>query len=256
MATLITTRYYLKRALTNPMDLALILLLPVAVIFLQVAINADFMETELGMTFLYQGYNLLNTTMVLVIMLMFIFMSGAYAGEFIFVDLRSANRWRLNAAPVPSSTYVFGAIITGTITGCITAIFVLGIGYFFFNIYLGNLLIIILITVLISLMSQFIGIIIALFAKSRGAINGISVGISFLFASMIGGFFVTIPTPQFFRDWILPMGVAIRALRASTLSPEDLGYTTADAFVSVGVLVATTVILAIATLIIARRRPA
>jgi len=258
MSAIITTRHYLKRALTSPIELALMLVLPMAIIALQLAIMAD-IETIMGFPLMYQGYNLLNTNVVMMVMLMFVFMSGGYAGEYLFLDLRSANRWRLNAAPVASAAYVFGTIATGTILGCISATLILVVGHIFFNVYVGSLIVIIPVVVLSALMSQFIGIIVALFAKSRGAINGITVGISFLMSAMLGAFFVNIPAPEFVRNWILPMGVAARAIRADTLTPagfREIDYSMTDSFVSLGIMVGMTVLFAAVTLILARRRPA
>ena len=255
MMAFVTLRHYLKRAFTNPVEIALMTLLPVGIIFLNVSVNASFMETETGLTFLWEGYNILNTNVVMNILVMFMFMSGAYAGEYYFRDLRRDNRWRINAAPVAKANFVAGAIGAGVIFSFTTAMLVLVIGYFFFDVYLGNLHVIIPVVVLVALMSQFIGIIIALFAKKRGAIDGISMALSFAMAALIGMFFVAIPAPTFVREHVIPMGVALRAINATSLQGQFQGMGMRDSLQSIAVLAGITVILGVATLIIARRRP-
>jgi len=254
MMAFVTLRHYLKRAFTNPVEIALMTLLPVGIIFLNVAVNASFMETELGMTFLWQGYNIINTNVVMNILVMFMFMSGAYSGEYYFRDLRRDNRWRLNAAPVAKSIFVGGAIGAGVIFSFTTVIFVMAIGYFFFNIYLGNLVIIVIVILLVILMSQFIGIIVALFANTAGAVNGIMIALSFAMSSMIGAFLIPIPMPEFVRDYIIPYGVALRAVVISGRGPGVMDYGMVDAIPYIGILLGMTVVSGIAALVIARRR--
>jgi len=256
MMAFVTFKHYLKRAITNPIEIALMTLLPVGIIFLNVAVNANFMETELGLTFMWQGYNILNTNVVMNTIIMFMFMSGAYSGEYYFRDLRRDNRWRLNATPVASSVFIFGAIGASVIFSLITAMLVIVIGYFFFSIYIGNIIVIATVIVLVILMSQFIGIIVALFAKTSGAINGIMIALSFAMASMAEAFFIPIPMPEFVRNYILPYGVALRAVLISGHGPNFVDNVASDAIPYIIILVGMTVVFGIAALIIARRRPA
>jgi len=256
MTAFITLKHYLKRASTKPIEIALMTLLPVGIIFLNVAVNQNFMASEEGMQFLWQGYNLVNTGVVTNIMVMFMFMSGAYAGEYYYYDLRSVNRWRLNATPVATANFVFGAISGGFIFSSLTGGLILTMGYFFFDMYMGNLIIIVLVLLLVVLMSQFIGIIVAIFAKGKGSIDGIMIALSFAMASMVGAFLIPIPMPDFVRDYILPYGVALRATVVSRPTAQALNYDLRDAIPYLAILVGMTIVFGIAALILARRRPA
>jgi len=256
MTAFITLKHYLKRAFMKPVEVALMTLLPVGIIFLNVSVNQNFMASEEGMQFLWQGYNLINTGVVTNIMVMFMFMSGAYAGEYYFYDLRSVNRWRLNATPVATANFIFGAISGGFIFSSLTGGLILAMGYFFFDMYLGNLIVVLLVLFLVVLMSQFIGIIVAVFANGKGSIDGIMIALSFAMASMVGAFLIPIPMPDFVRDYILPYGVALRAIFVSRPTAMALDYSLSDAIPYLAILAGMTVAFGVAALVIARRRPA
>ena len=256
MTAFITLRHYLKRAFAKPVEIALMTLLPVGIMVLNIAINADFMAGEDGAQFLWNGYNLLNTGVVTNIMIMFMFMSGAYAGEYYFMDMRGVNRWRLNATPVATANFIFGAISGGFIFSTLTGGLILAVGYFFFDMYFGNLVVLVAVLLLSVLMSQFIGIIIATFAKSKGGIDGIMIALSFAMASMIGAFLIPIPMPDFVRNYIIPYGVAFRATVVSRPSPMEDSFGLSYAIPYLAILVGMTVVSGTVALVMARRQTA
>ncbi|MCL2841508.1 MAG: ABC transporter permease [Defluviitaleaceae bacterium] len=254
MNFLITTKHYLKRFFTNPLEVALMTLLPAGIIFINILVF-DNIANEAGADNMYNSYNLAATAITMMILFMFQLMSGVYAGQSIFVDLRQDRRWRLMAAPVPMSTYVFGAIAASMIFSLTTAALILGVSFFAFNIFLGNIAIVVVAVFLIALMSQFIGIIISFFAKSKGAIDGIVMAISFTMSAMVGGFLINIPVPQFIRENIIPTGVAFRAVGVYDPINTIAGYRMNDSLIAIGILIGMTFLLGIVTLVIARRRP-
>ena len=250
------TMHYLKRAFSKPIEIALMTLLPVGIIVINVVMNLHII-TDVGGEYMYGGYNIMATIITILIVLMFQMMSGAYSGEYIFMDMRCDTRWRLRAAPVSPSVIVFGAIAASVIFSLLTACFVFLVTYFAFNVYLGNLVIIAPVVILTALTSQFIGIIIAMFVKTVGSINGIMIVLSFAMSALIGGFMINIPAPEFIRHHIIPTGVAFRAIATSSLTPIHGGnYTVNDSLVSLVILVGMSAFFGIATLMIARRRPA
>ena len=257
MTAFIIIKHYLKRAFMNQVEIALMTLLPVGIIVLTMFLNMEFMTGEEGAQFLWNGYDLINTGNVHNIMVMFMFMSGAYAGEWYFKDMRGVNRWRLNATPVASFKFLLGAISGGFLFSSLTGGFVLAVGYFFMDMYLGNLAVVIAVLFLIVLMSQFIGICVAVFAKTTGAINGVMMALSFAMASMAGAFFIPIPMPQFVVRYILPYGVSLFALRGGGQPITDVvGSGFSDSLLHLGILTGMTVVSGIAALILVRRRPA
>jgi len=255
MTALITLRHYLKRAFVKPVEVALMTLLPAGIIFLNVAVNDNVLTSEETLAFMYQGFNMLNTGIVLNIIVMFMFMSGAYAGEYYFYDMRSVNRWRLNATPVAAANFIIGAIGAGVLFSSFTAALVIGFGYFVFNMFMGNIVIIVIVVFLITLMSQFIGIIVSIFANGKGSIDAIMIVLSFAMASMVGAFLIPIPMPEFVTNHILPYGVALRALTVSRPTAMRDYYSNVDAIPYIAILLGMTVIFALAALVLARRRP-
>jgi len=257
MTNFIIIKHYLKRAFMNPVEIALMTLLPVGIIVLTMFLNMEFMSGEEGAEFLWQGYDLVSTGNIHNILVMFMFMSGAYAGGWYFRDLRSVNRWRLNATPVAPFSFLLGAISGGFIFSVSTAALILVVGYFFMNMYLGNLFVVVIVVFLIVLMSQFIGICVAVFVKSVGAVDGIMMALSFAMASMAGAFFVPIPMPQFVVRYILPYGVSLFAMRGSGQPITDaIGSGFGDSLLHIGILAGMTLISGIVAFILLRRRPA
>lgn len=253
MMYLTATKHYLKRALSVPIEIALMTLLPIGIIVINIVMNLQIVEDAGGET-IYGNYDVMATAITFFIVLMFQVMSGAYSGEYVFEDLRNTNRWRLKAAPVSPSVFVFGAIVASLIFSFLSAALVLAVGYIFFSVYLGNILTIVPVIILLSLIGQFMGIIVALFVSKKGAINGIIIVLSFVMSALAGQFMVNIPIPSFIRDHLLPTGVAFRAITTSSVTPLQPSGAS-DSLFYIAILAVMAVILGIATLIIARRRP-
>jgi len=264
---LLTIKHYLKRSFNKPIELALMTLLPTGIIAINVLMNLHIMDTQ-GFETMYENYDITATAITMMIMLMFQFMSGVYTGEYIFEDIRGVNRWRLGAAPVSTAVFVVGAITASMVFSLFTAAFVLTVGYFFFDIYLGNIGIIAAITFLAALMSQFWGIIIALFVKAKKSIDGITIVISFAMSAMVGGFFVNVPVPAFIQNYIVPTGVALRGIWATSVYPlrrynfdrDAYGYIITDyslldinaSLISIAILAGITIIFGILAFAIAK----
>jgi hypothetical protein len=233
-------------------------LLPTGIIALLVTMNIHIMDVE-GFEYMYGNYNIAATQITMMIMLMFQFMSGVYSGEYIFEDMRCDRRWRLRAAPVSAASYVFGAIAASMIFTLFSAAFILTVGFFVFDVYLGNIAVIAAVTFFSALMAQFIGIIIAYFVAKKRSIDGITIVLSFAMSSMVGGFFINIPIPVFVQDYIVPTGIALRAVFATSAEPLTRIWRAEvlepiDSIIGIGILAGIVVALGIATLIIARRK--
>ncbi|MCL2227719.1 MAG: ABC transporter permease [Oscillospiraceae bacterium] len=251
---LLTTRYYLKRAFTNPLQVALMTLLPAVIVFINVAMNINIIAYE-GGYFMFEGYDIMATVITMFVMLMFQAMSGVYAGEFVFQDFKEANRWRLRAAPVSSGVFVTGAVVASTIFSFVTALIILGISFIAYDIYLGNLAVILATVFFLALWAQFVGIIIAMFVKKKGAIDGITIALSFAMSIMAGGFMFNVPMPQFARDFIIPTGVAIRAVTSTNILQREIGDTgMAESLTSIAILAGMAIVFGVAAFALARRR--
>jgi len=258
MTTLITIKYYLKRAFASPLQLALMVGLPAVIIFLNVSVNMNIISTADGTPY-FQGYNIEATMITMFVLLMFQAMSGVYAGEFVFRDFREADRWRLRAAPVSSSTFVIGALAASLIFSMVSAVLVLGITYFAFDIYLGNIAIVLASVFFLSLWAQFVGIIIAFFVKKRGSIDGLTIALSFAMSSLTGTFLIAIPLPQFVQDFLIPTGVAVNAVMSTNVITEVAenwrwGNSMEDSLIALGVLAGMAMLFGIIALIVAKRR--
>jgi len=254
MSTLITTKYYLKRAFTSPLQVALMTLLPAVIVFINVEMNVSIIAGGDGF-YMFGDYNIAATVITMFVMLLFQAMSGVYSGDFVFQDFVEANRWRLRAAPVSSSTFVIGAIAASSIFSFTSALIVLGISFIAYDVYYGNIAVILATVFLLGLWSQFVGIIIAMFVKKKGAIDGIIMALSFAMSILAGGFMINIPMPHFVRENIIPTGVAIRAVVSTNIFEREVSGTgMADSLTSIAILAGMTAAFGIAALVIARRR--
>ncbi|MCL1878317.1 MAG: hypothetical protein FWF80_05630, partial [Defluviitaleaceae bacterium] len=123
--------HYLKRSVFDPIGLLIFIFMPVALVFLNVEINVIDLEDVVRQN--------VATNVVMSIMLMFQVMAGSYICEYVCHDLRSETRWRLLAAPVSLNKYLFSAMAASLLFSLITGALVLVLGYFVYDIYMGNI---------------------------------------------------------------------------------------------------------------------
>ncbi|MCL1845660.1 MAG: ABC transporter permease [Defluviitaleaceae bacterium] len=249
--------HYLRRASLDPIGLLIFILLPVALVFLNVEINVATSHEIRGQA--------VATNVVLMIMLMFQLMSGSYISEYICLDLKGATRWRLLAAPVSLNKYLFSAMFASLFFSLLTGAIVLTLGYFIYDVYMGNIVIIIAAMLLTALFGQFLGIILALLVDKSGTCTAVHLGISwgiFILSGFFGG--ITLPVVgDVFTTYGTPFSAAIRAVMHSGVGLAVFeggefvyaSFDNADAILSLGVLAGFVAVTGVAAVIIGRRRP-
>ena len=260
---MITLKHYIHRAFLDKIGLGIYVLVPVALIVVIHLINQALIE---GTYHHIDGYDFIASEVVLFQMLLFQFLGGMFIIDYIFIDLKSARRWRLLAAPVSFNRFIFSALAASMLFMLISGLAILAFGFFFMNIYLGNLPIIIGLMLLVGLMSQFISIIASLLIKSKGAAEGTGMAVYWVFIIASGNFMgISLGIPDFINENINPFNLTLSAVRytwpafdvprGGDLSNFVNVHDLTAAFANMGILAAWVVVLGIAIIIIGRRRP-
>jgi len=260
---LLITKYYLKRAFSRPLDVALMTLLPVGIIVVNVMLNMNIINLGGGDTgdMYFQGFNIEATVLTMFILVMFQTMSGVYAGEFVFTDFRDVNKWRRRALPVPSWSFTFAAVAASVLFSFATAVFILVVMHFGFSIYLGNWFIVLPLVFLVGLWAQFIGIIVAMFVSKKSVIDGVTIILGFVLSSLSGTFLIAVPIPAVVRDFVIPTGVAVRGIVSTNIITTVeggvswmWGDTMTDSLMAIGIMVAHVIVAAIVAVVLMRRK--
>lgn len=254
--------HYLKRAATEPLTLVIFLLLPVAVITFQVIIMDSVTE---GYYHIVQGYDVQSTGFIIIIMLLFQIMCGTYTSDFVFWDFKSDRRWRLLATPISLNKYLFSAVAAGMLATLVSGFIILAVGYFAFNMYLGNIGMILAVMLVIALFSHLLGLFLSLFCKKRGTVDALIQLIAWGMIILSGYFLISIDLPlvgDFFSTYGTPYVAAISAIFESmSVYEPEIGEAIiirgdmSQAFLYFGILAGMTAVMAVATIIAVRRRP-
>jgi len=144
----------------------------------------------------------------------------------------------------------FANIVFSVISGS----FILAVGYIFFNAHYPNLLVIFALLIILSVLSSFMGMLIAMFTPKKGAAEAIVMAITWgmvIPAGLFGAVNLGSALDRFF-NYITPYAQALRAANHT-----GFGYNNYDMRVvafNLLTLVGTTVVLGIITAIVSRRR--
>jgi ABC-type multidrug transport system permease subunit len=201
----------------------------------------------------YGGYNPSITANTLMNMLIFVFISGSYLSDYIHLDLRSDRRWRMLAAPVSINQYVFSAMAAGMVFSFTSGLFVLGVSWLMFDVYFGNIGFVLLTLFVMTVLAQFIGMLLGLLAKNRSQSEALQHAIIWPMIILSGAFGnFNIPVIGDLFQNFSPFIVATRGIMYSTsIFNPDMGM----AWRYLGILAGTAAILGIASVIAGRRKP-
>jgi len=241
--SLLIFRHYFRRALIDPLGLIMLTVVPIALILLNVYVFSANAEIEL-----INGYCAMATGNTIMIMVMFQFFGGMYINEWIHEDFRGAQRWRLFSAPVSQGKFVFSAAIASWLITITQGLLLIAFSTLVLNAYWGNFLFWIPAILAISLISQLMYIIIALFTKTKRSAEAVGHGLTFGMALLGGIMFIQI---DFLERIPTPMSTAIRAIGySSSMFDHDMGIATTNLLILTGFLV----VFAAAAVISGRRR--
>jgi len=250
-----TIKHYFKRVFTQPINILIFVLLPVGIVIVNNAIMVINPEIEAEVLNIA---GMQTTFISSIIMVMFAFFGSAVAYDLLYDDLRSPHRWRLLAAPVSVSKYVFANIVVCMVFSLITSALIFVASVIIFNAYIPNLLVFGLIIFLFTLFAQLLGMIMFLLIPKKGTAEAIMQGIVWSTSILGGNMFGMIDLGRvgnFIFQRATPNILALNALTVNIFG--DFGSVIFDrgslasniAFLGVYVVVA-----AIVLVIVARRR--
>jgi ABC-type transport system involved in cytochrome c biogenesis permease component len=176
-------KHYIKVALAEKENL-LMIILPLAFIILNGVINGD--------TELVDGFNPVMTAVAPMFMLSFQFFGCAWIADYLHRDFKGPVHWRLHAAPIDQRIYFAAIGAASWIFNLLTGGLIIAVTALFFNADWGNYGIVFLVLLLVSLMSQFIGLLMFYLVKDYSMINTIMYIIGFGMMLFSGVLFIPI----------------------------------------------------------------
>jgi len=254
---IIIFKHYFKRALSNLVDMALVLGIPLGFIILQgtIADGLTIQALELG------GYNIGASVNAINMILGFQFFGTWLVFHFLFQDLRSNMRFRLGASPWSITKFIAPAVTAGWIYSVVAGVIVTGISSLIFPMYWGNFFIFIIVFLLTSIIGSLICILLFFFAKDLSTATTLHYVICFGFMGLSMLWF-NIP----FEDGLFytiaansnPLTIGTRAILHTWSFSDVLGlgieYNAGQAFLNIIVLVAIAFVLSAIAVIAGRRR--
>jgi len=245
-------KHYVKRSLSNLVDMALVLGIPLGFILLQGSITSDLID----------GYNLGASINGINMILGFQFFGTWLVFQFLFQDLKSDMRFRLGASPWSITKFVAPAVTAGWIYSIVAGLIVIGVASLIFPMYWGNLLVFAIVFLLTSIIGSLICILLFFFAKDLSTASTLHYVICFGFMGLSMLWF-NIP----FEDGIIltiasysnPLTIGTRAMLHTWSYAGELGFlrlenSMGQAFFNIIILAAVSFVLVVIAVVTGRRR--
>ena len=240
----------LRRTTREPIGFLIFILLPTVLLILNNTINAALVDPTENIV---NGYNMSATTVGLVMMVLFMSIGGTIIMDYFYNDLCGAMRWRVAAAPISIGAYVFAMLLASVIYAMMMGFLIMTISYVFFNAYLHNVWVLLAVMLVLAILWQMVGMILAMLCTKRRIAEAI-VGTIVVLMTFVGDLATNIfnvgRVGVFIWGYATPFAMAIRAVQYSGFVENDMNV----ALFNLGMLVAITVVLAIAVFALGRRR--
>ena len=256
--------HYFKRILTEPIGILIYIGLPMVLVILNVVLNVGIMETPDAQVI--NGYSMIATGIMTIIMVMFQFMGGALIVDYYYRDFKTDQRWRLLASPMPLSRFLFASMLACVTFSILSGGLIIAVSAIFLDAYLHNPFILIAVLVVMALFAQVFGILVSLLGLKKSTAEAITTLFSFAMVIPAGHMFVNFRMGEvgdFIFGRATPYAQAVNAILYSGSTGGDLfgnlGFDKANAnmnmaLLNVGILLATTIVLGVIAWIVARRR--
>lgn len=254
---LLIFKHYFKRALSNLLDMALVLGIPLGFIILQgtIADGLTIEALQLG------GYNIGASINGINMILGFQFFGTWLVFQFLFQDFKSDMRFRLGASPWNITKFVAPAVIAGWIYSVVMGIIVIIISSLIFPMYWGNLLIFASVFLLTSIIGSLICILLFFFAPNLSTASTLHYVICFGFMGLSMLWF-NIPFEEGLFYTIAansnPLTIGTRAILHGWSFADVLGlglkYDMGQSIISIITLVGISFVLAVVAVFAGRRR--
>lgn len=244
----VSFRHYLRRVSRDPFGLLIFVVLPVVLVYILSFVYSQNTTEQIYV----DGYNLVSTYIAIGMLLMFQLNGGIYLLNCLNHDLIKPMKWRLKASPCHTDTLVFAGTAACLLFTVLQGLLVVAITALFQDAYWGSLWVVIIVIILISIISQLLNMILLLYIRNINTAEYISWFISWIMA-VLGGAMFTLPDNAFFRfmkQYGTPFSLAQSAIRESGF----LGTSSTNMIICLTALLGITVILAIAVILLGRRK--
>ena len=254
--------HYFKRMLREPLAILIYVFLPMVLVILNVVLNVGIFENPDDQ--MLNGYSMMATGIMTIIMVMFQFMGGALIIDYYYRDFRDAKRWRLLASPAPLGKFIFAGMLACVVFSVVSGALIIGVSVIFLDAYMYNPVFLVAVLILMAVFSQLLGLLLSLFGLKKATAETIATVFPFAMVVPAGHMFVNLRLGgalDFFFERVTPYAQALNALLYSSSLGGDLfgnqGFVGADmgmALLNLGTLAATTLAMGIAVAVVARRR--
>ena len=258
-------KHYLLRTVKDPLNLGMLILFPLAMIFV-FTFTATSQIDEVFRTI--NGYCVIATGNLMFNVFFFQYFSGMIVTDFLYNEFRTDMRWRLMATPKSFNSFIFAAIGASIIVSFFNGAVVFVFARFVLNAYFDIVMTSLALIVLATFVTLF-GVMCFLIFPKKGTTTAVIM--VFAFAQMLMLNFNMIPFPEFGEIGpasFLPVVAAARVaeyagdMSVRLINPEIgweagfdmLGYDMRASFTSLGILVGLTVIVGIVVLVLGRKR--
>ena len=206
--------HYFRRTLLDPMWALPQIGLPLAFVIIIVMINTGHIEGE--------ALARVATTNATVLMVLFQFIGGASVAAWIYEDFRSANRWRLHAAPVSRNTYILALAAASCLATIAQGAAVVGVSAAFFGARWDSVWVLAAAMLLSSLTAHMLAMLMLPLTKTKRAAEGLAMASAFLMYAFAGFGFPGINL-DFLPVLPTPLGMGVNAIFYSGVILDDMG---------------------------------
>jgi ABC-2 type transport system permease protein len=180
----------------------------------------------------------------------FQFFGGFYTMEFIKSDLIESTKWRLYSLPYSAHEHAFSIILSTSIFNMLQGLVIIIFTHYVYDVYWGNMVIVMLTLLAISILSQLVFLNCALGIKNYKTAEraGTAYG---LISITLGGVWFTMPDIEilnFIITYINPFSLGVGSTHAVILGNME------EALLNIGILIIEAVIMGVIAIYIGRRK--
>lgn len=248
-------KHYLLRNMKHPLNIGAFIFLPLIISVINIMIIADIPDDAL-----IGGVNIVSTQILFMVIIMFQLFAPSLVYDMFWIDFRSDLRWRLLGTPVSINKFLFSLGASSIVVALLASTILIVFGVIVFDMYLFNIGVTIAVMFILAVFSTFLGMLIAIFSKSKGAAEGICH--IFVWPQVAPVMMLGISHPIVTR--FTPYALAINAIQYSSETfadgmqdinmAFDAGYDMNTVFINIGVLAALTVVTGIVVVVMGKRR--
>jgi ABC-2 type transport system permease protein len=250
--------HYLKRFFRKWSEVALLLAIPIGLVILYSLFDDAFFGVPID---ILPGYNLQATFTLPVMMLGFQFFAGSTLLTYLYPDIRGEMNWRLRATPLSVLSFVVPAFVANWLFTILLGVIIVVVGVLFLNAYVGNLFVLAVVLLLVSMIATLLYMIVFLLVKKSGTANALIYIISFGQFILSGFLFIPLgdnAVSRFLMTYGTPLSLGNRAITYSGSLREilfmGLPMRENQALFNIGILAAIVLVLAFVMLIVGRKK--